>query len=93
MSFTSTRNTGFWIKFGNGYKVSVQFGPGTYCEHYYSERFSKNQFGLYESELAETALSFDDKLIEYENDEVQGYRTPAQVLELLNYAANLEPKS
>ena len=32
--FKITRGKGFHVKFANGYTVSVQFGPGNYCDHY-----------------------------------------------------------
>lgn len=32
--FRITRGKGFHVSFPNGYTVSVQFGPGNYCDHY-----------------------------------------------------------
>jgi hypothetical protein len=32
--FKITGKKGFHIKFENGYTVSVQFGPGNYCDNY-----------------------------------------------------------
>jgi len=32
--FQITRGRGFKLKFANGYTLSVQFGPGNYCDNY-----------------------------------------------------------
>tara|TARA_B100000214_G_scaffold370257_1_gene344601 strand:+ start:704 stop:1027 length:324 start_codon:yes stop_codon:yes gene_type:complete len=32
MSFETTMNRGFMMKFDNGFKISVQFGPMNYCD-------------------------------------------------------------
>ena len=90
-----TRGKGFQIFFDNGWGVSVQFGPGNYCEHYDDsmlELLEGKQKWRHESIDAETAL-IDPKgnLIPYgedNGDTVQYRRTPEQVLELLNYAHN-----
>lgn len=31
--FTSTRGQGFHVAFANGWRVSVQWGPGNYCQN------------------------------------------------------------
>jgi hypothetical protein len=92
---------GFHIEFLNGYTVSVQWGPGNYCDHYdqyYTDEF--NMFSLENSKIAgekgsETAecaiWTKDGSLIAhptFEGDTVGGYMTPEQVLELLNWAAS-----
>lgn len=33
-NFNITGGKGFYMKFANGYGISVQFGPGNYCDHY-----------------------------------------------------------
>jgi len=33
-AFRITDGKGFQLTFKNGYKLSVQFGPGNYCDHY-----------------------------------------------------------
>jgi hypothetical protein len=37
-----TNGKGFGITFANGYTVSVQFGPGNYCQHYNNDITSDN---------------------------------------------------
>jgi hypothetical protein len=85
MSFQISDNKGFQISFNNGYTVSVQFGGGTYCSNRdlpYGEKVPP-------SDTAETALMTKDGFVEYQGDDVQGYMTPKDVLELLNYAEGL----
>lgn len=88
--FSITDKKGFSITFANGYTVSVQFGPANYCDHYDARYEEREECGEIGSGTAETALIKDNEFIKYEGDDVQGYRTPEQVLELLNYAAQLK---
>lgn len=94
--FKITGNKGFHITFENGYTVSVQFGPWSYCDNYDmswendSLKRIKGVKGI-ESSTAECAvwgtegvmLEFDD----WGGDTVSNHSTPAEVLELLNWAA------
>jgi hypothetical protein len=101
--FRITGGRGFHITFENGYTVSVQFGLGNYCDNYGDifsigvEDFSKvsEAMGKKGSKNAECAVwKRKGSLIEhplFDNDSVGGYMTPAQVLELLNWAAS-QPK-
>jgi len=75
---------GLRIKFKNGYAISVQFGPGNYCHN----RNKTEPVG--ECATAETAIiDRYDRFVSYKGDHVQGYQTPADVLETLNYVAGL----
>jgi len=75
---------GIRIKFKNGYAISVQFGPGNYCHN-------QNKTGpVGECATAETAIiDRYDRFVSYKGDHVQGYQSPADVLETLNYVAGL----
>ena len=61
-------NKGFHIKFKNGVTVSVQFGPGNYCEHYlgwkksydFSDLEEPENTAIWKSENAEIAI-WDNK--------------------------------
>lgn len=97
--FSITRGKGFQITFENGYTASVQFGYGNYTENYdiyemggYKRECKNIKSGIYpETRLAETAIKAPNgALIEYDGGDVQGYRTPEQVLELLNYVKNIK---
>lgn len=96
--FRITDGKGFGIKFANGYTVSVQFGPGNYCENYHAKIGQEEKdCGRKGSIDAETAvISPQGELIEtpYSNgDTVSPRNTPDKVLELLNWAANLPAAS
>ena len=71
--FRSTMNKGFHIKFKNGVCVSVQFGPGNYCEHYivWNKDFETDIDApkleeQWESKNAEIAIWKDDIWITHE---------------------------
>ena len=85
--FEITDNKGFRITFDNGYTVSVQFGAGNYSSNR-AETYTTSMNKPMSAELAETALlDPDGNFVAYEGDDVQGYRTPEQVLALLEYAS------
>ena len=85
-------NKGFSITLDNGYSVSVQFGPGNYGSNRELDPMTRdyaNNNGL-TATTAETALlGPDGNFVEYDGDDVQGYRTVNDILALLNYAATL----
>lgn len=95
MSFHITRGKGFHITFKNGYTVSVQFGPGNYCEHY--DRAigrEEEKCGAEGSLEAEVAVWKDGgDLLEHPDfgeNTVKGYVDAEYVLSLLNWAASQE---
>lgn len=88
--FKITDKKGFHIKFENGYTVSVQFGPGNYCDNYDmeigrdEEKAGKN--GSYNAECAVWAE--DGELIDrWDGSTVSNRSTAEEVLALLNWAA------
>lgn len=98
--FRITGKKGFHITFENGYTVSVQFGPGNYCDH--DDRrvgyddldkvLGPEMCGVKGSTTAECAVFADDnELLEHSlfdvGDTVGRYLTPVQVLELMIWAA------
>lgn len=98
--FKITDGKGFHITFANGYTVSIQIGWGNYTENYkrldwsdlYPKELENKKKGIYpETELAETAiLDPKDDFVNYKDESVQGYQTPEEVLETLNYASKLK---
>ncbi len=87
--FRITDNKGFQITFDNGYTVSVQFGPGNYGSNR-AETYSTSMNVPMTATLAETALlAPNGDFVAYQGEDVQGYQTPEDVLELLNYAKSL----
>ena len=85
--FSISDNKGFQITFENSYSVSVQFGPGNYCENKDLPYNHGEEVPM--SNTAETALISPDGFVEYRGDDVQGHMSPKDVLELLNYAEGL----
>ena len=85
--FSISDNKGFQITFENGYSVSVQFGPGNYCENKDLPYNHGEEVPM--SNTAETALISPDGFVEYRGDDVQGHMAPKDILELLNYAEGL----
>lgn len=92
--FRITDKKGFHITFKNGYTVSVQFGPGNYCDHY-SRNIGEDEewCGKTGSDEAEVAVwnNKSGELIkhpDFEGDTVKGYVNAEYVLKLLNWAAS-----
>ncbi len=91
IGFRITGKKGFHITFENGWTVSVQFGPGNYCDNYdMSIRDDDELAGKQGSSTAEVAAwGPDGKMIDRDwGDTVGNRQTPAQVLDLLTYAAS-----
>lgn len=95
--FRITQKKGFHLTFPNGYTVSVQFGPGNYCDHYDGDFNKAAELASQGSKTAECAVwGPDGKFFtpppEW-GDDVRGYMPPADVLALLNWAASLPTES
>ena len=85
LKFIITHNKGFHIKFKNGWKVSVQFGWGNYCDDYnapINEIKLMNKFS-YGGTTAEVWSWNEDSDKCYPKNPL-GYQTPEQVLEFMN---------
>ena len=88
--FSISGNRGFQMTFENGYTVSVQFGPGNYCDNYSLPLSYGVNKRVPDSKNAETALiGGDKKFVRYLHDVVQKDMTPEMVLDLLNHARDL----
>ena len=90
VGFRITGKKGFHVTFANGWTVSVQFGPGNYCANRdMSIRNDDEAAGKKGSPTAEVAAwPPDGELIGFsDGDTVQGYQSPADVLDLLNRIA------
>jgi len=92
--FYITGKKGFHIQFVNGWTISVQFGPGNYCNNYPLDIGEDDEkAGERGSPDAECAVwGGDGKMIQLPgwNDNVHGNMVPADVLELLVWAAEQE---
>ena len=92
--FFITGRKGFHVTFANEYTVSVQFGPGNYCDNYDRAIGREDEAcGKEGSSTAECAVwGGDGEMIDrWDGDTVSNRSTPAQVLELLNWAAAQPP--
>jgi len=91
--FKITSNKGFHITFKNGWTVSVQFGPGNYCDNYNRHIGQEEEAcGKDGSQNAECAVWPKDGELypypEWDGENVSNRSTPEEVLGLLNWANN-----
>ena len=93
--FLATRNKGFRMTFENGFEISVQWGPGNYCERK-DEDFDKPQEErFWESRTAEIAIfdSKDDSMITLGKDNVDGWLTPGKVAKVITMVSLAKTKN
>ena len=93
--FLATRNKGFRMTFENGFEISVQWGPGNYCERK-DEDFDKPQEErFWESRTAEIAIfdSKDDSMIALGKDNVDGWLTPDKVAKVITMVSLAKTKN
>jgi hypothetical protein len=84
---------GFHITFENGYTVSVQFGPGNYCDHRNKDFDKSAECGKAGSRTAECAVWHGKGpllQLDWWDGTVKGWMRPAEVLALLVWAAAQE---
>ena len=96
--FSICDGKGFRITFENGWTISVQFGPGNYCDNYNMSfmpdpKEASRTAGENGSTTAECAvLNPSGSLVDLpkrfaENDQVTNRSTPAEVLDLMKWTA------
>jgi hypothetical protein len=83
---------GFHITFENGYTVSVQFGPGNYCDNYHRNiGIEEEVCGREGSSTAEGAVwPRNGELLKhkfFDGDIVGNRMEPKEVLALMNWAS------
>jgi hypothetical protein len=95
MSFAILDGKGFHVSLPNGWTVSVQFGPGNYCEHYHGNLAwdAPQKSRKWESRQAEIAAwnSAGEWFKFPSGDTVEGYQDAASVLKFINKIANKKP--
>jgi len=75
-----TQRKGFQMTFANGYTVSVQWGPGNYCERNHTEYSAPDASNFWQSKDAEIAAWNKDDVLKFDNgDIVKGHCTPDEV--------------
>ena len=93
--FLATRNKGFRMTFKNGFAISVQWGPGNYCERK-DEDFDKPQEErFWESRTAEIAIfdSKDNSMITLGKDNVDGWLTSDKVAKVITMVSLAKTKN
>lgn len=95
----SYRNSGFQISFPNNITVSVQFGPGNYCDNHNTESIWNNPSGIYKCINAEVAIidssngnwltkqCWQEVFNEEIYDDVVGYVTSEQIAKVIAWAS------
>ena len=88
---TCTNNKGFSITFSNDFRLSVQFGPGNYCEHYQEPFPVEDITGYWRSLDAEIAvISPTGDMLQFQNEEtVLGYVSVETLVKVIAYVAAL----
>jgi hypothetical protein len=81
---------GFSVTFKNGYRVSVQFGRGNYCQHHFDTNGLVDSQKEWVSKNAEVAvMASDGKFVDparwykKSGDTIVGYLTVEEVLKIL----------
>ena len=88
--FSITSHKGVGITFENGWHVSVQWGPGNYCDNYTSNDYNlPQQTEFWSSNTAEIAVwskkaPKNGEFIELEHDVVRGYTTADEVAKVIH---------
>ena len=93
--FLATPNKGFRMGFDNGFEISVQWGPGNYCERK-DEDFDKPQEErFWESRTAEIAIfdSKDNSMITLGKDNVDGWLTSDKVAKVITMVSLAKTKN
>jgi hypothetical protein len=93
--FLATRNKGFRMTFENGFEISVQWGPGNYCERKDEDVDKPQKERFWESRTAEIAIfnSKDDSMITLGEDNVDGWLTPDKVAKVITMVSLAKTKN
>jgi len=84
--FSITSHKGFHLTFNNSWQVSVQFGPGNYCEQRNADHYSPESNDIWRSSNAEIAVwsTRNGKMVTLEYDVVRGYTTADEVAKVIH---------
>ncbi len=94
--FVITAHKGFQITFENGTTVSVQWGPGNYCDPTHEDGrgadfYAPKNSDSWEATTAEVAAwDKDGNWHNFGHDNVSGWMSADEVLKFLDFAANNE---
>ena len=93
--------TGFHLKFENGWVLSVQCGPGMYCEHHNDAlpafTLAPTEPRLWESKDAEIAVwnsgIEEHKMVDLGSDSVKGWVTVSDLAKVIGVVYELKPET
>lgn len=86
--FNITCKRGFQVTFENGWTVSVQWGPGNYCERQYDNFDAPEKAVRWTSNTAEIAAwDANNEWHDFGGDTVEGYVKPDDVLAFMKRIA------
>jgi hypothetical protein len=95
--FTNTQGKGFCLQFANGWAVSVQWGPGNYCEHrnLLPSPSRRCVDSMLASSTAECAVINPTGELHHHwgkrHDAVKGYMTADEVAKLVSAVSRKKP--
>tara|TARA_R100000322_G_scaffold77963_1_gene48972 strand:- start:228 stop:581 length:354 start_codon:yes stop_codon:yes gene_type:complete len=94
--FKITSHKGFNLTFNNGWQVSVQFGPGNYCERQEDNYDSPKNSEFWSSNNAEIAVWHSSNkletgnMVKLEDDVVRGWTTADEVAKVIHLVSTAE---
>ena len=91
MSFETTMNRGFMMKFDNGFKISVQFGPMNYCDKKgsgdWDEPAKQDHWEATSAEIA--VFDGDSRFIDIrEDDQIAGWLSTDTVAKVITIVSS-----
>ena len=91
--FLATRNKGFRMTFKNGFAISVQWGPGNYCEKKDEDFDKPMKERFWESKSAEIAVfNKEGEFIGIADDTVVGWLTTDKVAKCITVVQSATTK-
>ena len=84
--FSITSHRGFHLTFNNNWQVSVQFGPGNYCEQRDADHYLPESSDIWRCSDAEIAVwhSSDGEMVMLQNDVVRGWTSVDEVAQVIH---------
>lgn len=87
---------GFHLSFENGWTVSVQFGPGNYCEHHgsimaHGDWDKPKNVDIWKSDNAEIAAwNRNNEWFQFADNSVEGWQSANDVARFIGFISSLD---
>lgn len=94
--FKATEGKGFQMTFENGWTVSVQFGPGNYCENKmldfidFANKEFANKTSLTSKDAEIAAWDKEGNWYNFGNDTVSGYMSTEEVADFIKLISRFD---